>query len=220
MPKVTANRNFAHPEFGMQPGILVSIIDLGTQEGEWKGKPTSNRQLFFQWELPESLIDNPESEWHGKPMSQGSFVNLTVGEKAQLTKIVMASTGQKPEEGYDPEELLGSACNLNIISYIKRDGAQGIKIDSYSPLLKSQKQSLPKPTNKLKYFDLDRFDENLYADVPNGFKKIIEQSPEYQEVVGGEKKEDQSYSQAKGKTAKSKPTPPPVDDELDDEIPF
>lgn len=215
MPKVTS-KSFKSASAGMQPGILYNIVDLGTQENEYKGEVKSNRQLFMQWELPEELIDAPESESHGEPMSQSAFVNLTVGDKARLTEIVVASTGEKPQNGYDPQDLLGTACNLTIETYSKNDGSMGSKVKSYSPLLRSQKMG--KPTNPLAYFDLDNFDQDAFDALPNGIRKMIEISPEYKKLGGGSEDRGNNYAKATGKTTKSKPLVD--DDELNDSISF
>lgn len=205
MPKVESNKNYKFASAGMQPGILIKIIDLGTQENEYKGDVKRNRQLFFQWELPEELIDAPESEYHGKPMTQGAFVNLTVGERAKLTKITLASTGEAPKVGFDPATLLGSSCNLHIAHSTKNDGSTKSEIENFAPLLKSQK--LGKPTNVLTNFDLDNFDANAFENLPAGFKKIIEHSPEYRSLKGGVDHKQENTS-------------PRTPDDLDDEIPF
>lgn len=201
MPVLEKNTDFKDPSPGMQLGILYRIIDLGTQEINFEGQISHKRQLLFQWELPEDLMDD------GKPLSVGKFVKFSGGSKAVLTKITQASIGTVTSEGFDPIVLLGTACNLNITLKEKGDG---VKIDSYAPLKKSEKA--PAPYNNLVAFDLDKFDQKVFDSLSDGIKDIIKKSPEYMELF----KPKQDYAKAKA----SSPPSPYVEDGLDDEIPF
>lgn len=203
MPVLEKKSDFIDPSVGMHLGILIKIIDLGTQEINFEGQISHKRQLLFQWEIPEEKMDD------GKPLSIGKFVKFSGGTKAVLTKIAQASINKIPEEGFDPMALLGSACNLNITP---KDKGDGVKIDSYAPLKKSEKA--PAPYNELFGFDLDKFDQKLFDSLSDGLKDMVKRSPEYMELKSGKP----SYDQAKN----SKPVTAPISspDDLDDEIPF
>lgn len=185
--EASSNNEFKIPEAGLELGILVKIIDVGTQEIEYQGQKKHKRQLYFGWELPHQTMDD------GKPLLQGKFVNLAIGDKAALSTIAHSSTGVMPEIGFDPVTLIGKACNLTIAHTQKKDGSTGSKIANFAPLMKTQ--SVPKPVNEFVVFDLDKFDKDIFEGLSDGFKAMIQKSPEYYDAIHGKPVSD-SYSYA------------------------
>lgn len=204
MPVVQEQKNeYQKPQIGLQPGRCVKIIDLGTQNIAYDGEPPKlKRQLKFQWELPQDLMED------GKPLVASKSINLAIGDKAILTKLAKASLGIDPKAGFDPLTLINTVCNLNFTEWFK-NGKSGIGIDSFAPLMKGQQ--VPAATNPLVLFDLDKFDQAVYDSLHEYYRETIAKSPEYAELKSG----NRDYAAAKN-TAK----PTYVAEDADDEIPF
>lgn len=202
MPAVTSNSDFKQAQTGMQPGRIFKIIDLGTQKGEYKGEPKINRQLQFGFELPEDLMED------GRPLSVNKKINLTVGDRAALTKLAIACGEPKPGLGFDPICLIGRACNLTLESWTNGDKS-GVGITGFAPLMKNQK--VADLQNEKILFDIDKFDQTAFDNLHDHYRGLIMQSPEYAELKSGK----QNYAAAK---ATGKPNV--EHEEIDDEIPF
>lgn len=206
MPAVTSTSSgdYKQPQVGMQPGGIFKIIDLGTQEYEYQGAKKIARQLVFGFELPEDTTDD------NKPLQVTKKISLTIGDRATLTKLAIACGEPKPALGFDPVVLAGKFCNLNLTSWTKNDKS-GVNIESFAPLMKSQK--VPALYNNLVVFDLDKFDQDTFDGLNDYYKEMIVKSPEYIELKSGK----QDYAKAKAGNIKQ---PQSEHVAIDDNIPF
>lgn len=177
--------SFEQAPTGIHKAKLFSIVDLGTQTGSYENKPTVNRQLHFTWELVDELKDD------GKPYVISKFYNQSLGEKARFILDVTSWLGKAPSIPTKNEEkgpfvlellqsLLGKGCQLVVVD---KEGKN--RISTVTGLGKSDK--LPDGTiNDLLFFDLDGYDEDTFDKVPKGLQGMIQKSPEYAKIMGGE----------------------------------
>lgn len=202
MPIVGDNKDnntaFKLPEIGLDAGIIVKILDLGTQTRLKNGVTETKHKLMFVWELPNQTHE-------GKPMVQSRFVNLAGGDRAELTKIAKACGLPQVEAGFNPKELLGRTCNIEVKHYTNFHGQVKSDIGTYATLMKGQ--VVPAQYNPLVYFDLDNFDQAIFDSLSDGIKSMIVKSPQYQN-------KDKPKSEAVNEN------PGFGMDELEDEIPF
>lgn len=177
--------SFEQAPTGIHKAKLFSIVDLGTQTGQYDGKPTINRQLHFTWELTE------ETKEDGKPYVISRFYNQSLGEKSNFIQDITSWLGKAPNVPSAREDkatfvmellqsLLGKGCQLVIVD---KDGKH--RISTVTGLGKSDK--LPDGTvNDLIFFDLDNFDDDVFDKIPNGLQAMIQKSPEYAQIINGD----------------------------------
>ena len=105
---------------GLKHAICYGIIDLGTQMGEWAGKPKETHQVLIQWELPKERIDIEfDGETENKPRAISRKYTLSLGDKANLRRDLESWRGKaftKAElDGFDITKLFGVNCILQIV---------------------------------------------------------------------------------------------------------
>lgn len=176
--KDTGGGDFAQCPKGSHIARCIKLIDIGTQKGEYEGKVTVRRQLIITWELPNELIPNGELE--GKPFGVSRFYTASLGEKAALRKDLENWRGRKFTEkelsGFDPKAILGAPCMLSVVHTEKGKA----KVAGVMSLPKGM--TCPDAINPLVYFSLDEFDQDTYDGLSDGFKKLIQESPEFKEL--------------------------------------
>ena len=165
---------------GTHVARCVRLIDLGTQSSEYEGRKSSRRQVVISWELPEEMMATGERA--GEPFLVTKFYTLSLNEKAKLRADLISWRGRDFTEeelaGFDMKKILGTACLLGVID---RDGKN--RVDKPMKLTKGMK--VAKQVNPTLYFSLDpeEFDPKVYEGLTDGYKRMIEASPEYQEIL-------------------------------------
>ena len=191
---------YEQPPVGTAVARCYRIIDLGTQAGEWQGKPIYRRQVVLTWELPSELMT--EGDHAGQPFSVSRFYTASLSEKANLRKDLQNWRGREftPEElaGFESKNLLGKACMLSITANDKGKN----RVTGVSGIPKGL--VVPPQVNPSVSFSLDDFDAKVYESLPKFYKELIASSPEYQHI------------QSKGMGSLQSDTP----DDLEDNIPF
>ena len=169
---------FEQAPTGAHIGICIRIVDLGTQKNEYQGQVNYKREGLFTWELPSNLMTSGEQA--GKPFVVSKFYTLSLSEKANLRKDLAAWRGRDftPEElaGFDPKNVLGKACMLNLIANAKGKTI----INGVMQLPKGF--PVPAQVNPNVYFSLEEFKQETFDGLSKGIKEIIERSPEYQKL--------------------------------------
>jgi hypothetical protein len=204
---ISASQTFESAPAGVHTARLYRLVDLGTQTGDYQGKPTKARKLLLSFEL---LGD--ERMQDGKPFTISRRFTASLGEKAALRAFINQWRGRALSEdeiraGYDVKKLLGASCLLNATES-ERDGKTYMNIASVMPLPKG----MPKPegVNELQLFDLSKPDWNIYDTLGERLQATIAASPEYQAAQGW------------GEPDKPKPAPtsPANGEAFDDDIGF
>lgn len=193
--------NFKQVAVGAYPARCVRIIGLGTQHGEWLGKPTKSIKVIVSWELPTELIE--DGEYAGQPYMVSKFYTQSLGEKANLRKHLVSWRGRDftKEElaGFDLMNIAGKSCMLSIIHSDKGKA----KVDGVMSLPKGM--IVPAQINPTVIFNIFQWDQAIFDSLTDGIKEIIKKSDEFKYLGVGYPVND------------SVPTPSSVDD---NEIPF
>ena len=125
---------FEQAPAGAHIATLISITDLGTQEGEWKGEKKLQRKVVFTWELPH------ETREDGKPFIVNKWYTRSLGESANLFKDLTTWLGKAPAIPFDPKSLLGKGCQV-VISKNEETGKS--KVTTVVSLPKGTKVEAP-----------------------------------------------------------------------------
>lgn len=177
-----AGTTFEAAPAGNHGAILVKVVDIGTQEGEYKGEKTVRRQEIWTWEIPLETRDD------GQPFIISKFYTASLGEKANLTKDLTSWLGKAPNpKTFSPEDVLGKQCQVTVI---EREGTGKRVVASVSSLAKGI--ALPKtPHNPIVFLSLrpEQFNQELFDGLSDGVKTMIMKSPEYATIVGGDSAE-------------------------------
>lgn len=199
--------DFKQAPAGNHVARCVKLIDIGTQHGQYQGEPTVRNQVIVQWELPDETMEiNGET----KPLIVSKFYTNSLNEKAKLRADLESWRGRPFSadelKKFDLNNILGAACMVNVVINDKGKAT----VASVSPLPK--RMTCAEAFNKPTAFWLDEFDDNAFASLPEGFKRLIEQSDEYKDLFStgnGKPKQGDGYD------AMRRP-----DAEETDEIPF
>ena len=200
----------AHP-VGVFASRCIRIVDLGTQDETFEGKPKKQRKVLFFFETSELMT---QGELAGKPFVMNREFSVSLGEKATLRKCLESWRGRKftpvELEGFDIVNVINKPLMLNIVAYTKSNKKEGVKIDSMMPLPGGM--SAAKAVSDMFYFSLyDDTGENVKPLDTENYKKLgkywqekIALSPEYKQAIGGIKAEQKADNLA----------------DMEDDIPF
>lgn len=203
--------DFTPPPAGTHLATCYRVIDLGTQLGEWKGKPKQQYKIIISWELhcDEKMDD-------GRAFTVSQRYTYSMSEKANLRKNLESWRGVPfteadfagPPNGFHIRKLIGAPCLLSII-HESKDGKTYANIASISRLMKGM--TPPPLENQKVYFSLDpaEFDRAVFDTFSENIKGTIMKSPEWNILVNG-KPDDEPPHLEEG-------DPGPA---LDDTVPF
>lgn len=172
--------SFKQVPVGAYPARCVRIIGLGTQRGEWAGKPTKRIQVIISWELPTELIE--DGDFAGQPYMVSKFYTQSLGETANLRKHLASWRGRdftKEElEGFDLSNIAGKTCMVSIIHNEKGKA----KVDGIMALPKGMQ--VPPQINPTVIFNIFQWDQAIFDSFTEKMQGLIKKSDEYQYMQG------------------------------------
>lgn len=175
---VSEGGTFTLAPAGTHVAICIGCVDLGTQPTSFKdaaGNPKTAKKVRIMWELcDERRTDN------GQLLTTGASYTAGLNEKASLRKQLESWRGrpftQAELEKFDLVNIVGKPCQLTIIHEPKPAGGTRDKISGITPLHKSM--MAPKQVNPSVIFDIDKWDDAVYAKLPAFLQGWIALSPE------------------------------------------
>lgn len=178
--KIFEQKLFELPPSDVHHARCFRVVDLGTQAGDFQGKPTYSRKILISFEL---LGDDKQSD--GKPFVISRRFTASLNEKSALRAFVESWQSRRlgPQDlksGFEPAALLGRYGLVTIV-HTERDGKLYANIQSISALPKGM--PLPIPVNAAAVFDLDEPDWSVFESLSQGVKDSIMASPEYREAT-------------------------------------
>lgn len=195
---------------GVHQARCFSVVDLGTQQFEYKGEPKAGRKIQISWELYGEDDDGAKLVTdEGLPMSISKRYTLSLSDKSRLRPDLEAWRGRPftPEElkGFELELLLGVPCMLNV-THTEKDGKTYANIASITPLPKALRDVLPPMVNPKRIYVITDGKNEVYKSLHDKLRETIDKAVEF-----------------KGLTAHSEDQPPPPNGEgalFDDDITF
>ena len=192
--KLPAKSAFKNPKPGTVNAVCTKIIDMGTQETKFGSK----RELWIFWEVSQLMED-------GRPFSVRNTYAASVHPMSNLGKHLKSWMGRDltAEEGinFDIKQMLGKGAILTLVEngdYINVATVAGL-IDGMTPLV---------PVGELVYFDLDNYDEAIFAGFSEKMRKMIAETKEYKHAIGEEVADENSIPHDDGQV------PPPASDDI------
>lgn len=190
-------QDFVKAPAGTHAARCYQVLDLGTQKGEYKGKPNYKHKVMIVFELVDELMDD------GRPFSVSGKYTLSLSEKGNLRPLLESWRGvpfsEAEAQGFDIENLLGKPCILTAVHNVVGDKTY-VNIASISKPMKGME--IKPAVNPLVSFSLDT-DLDKLPSLPEWVQKIIGQSVEMNK--GHEAQEESENPAGKG---------------LDDDVPF
>lgn len=189
--------NYEAPAPGQHWGVCVGIFDIGTQLNKY-GNGDPKRKVVIMFEFPWSLTKD------GKPMVMSIFRTLSLYEKAQLRADLTSWFGRLLTEeecqNFDASQLLGQWAQL-LVAPNPVSGKVGIQM--ILPPGDLSQYNMPGPVYKPTMFSVDEWDDQIYASLPSGIRRMIDESLE---VVERKKQGTWNHFQA-APTAQAAPAP-------------
>ena len=172
------------------PGVFTarcfSVIDLGTQEVEFKGEVKHQRKVQISWELyGEDEEGNKLVTDDGEPMSISKRYTLSLSEKSRLRPDLEAWRGKQFTEdelkGFDLQTLLGVVCFLNI-THTEKNGKIYSNVASITPLPRAMRDTLPVQHNKSRFYVITDGKNEVYQSLYEKLRETIDKAIEWRGV--------------------------------------
>lgn len=176
------NGDFEQAPAGTHIARCVRLIDLGTQFGEYQGKPNSARKVVVTWELPNALMS--EGDFAGKPFLVGKWYTASLSEKANLRKDLVNWRGREFTEeelmGFEAKKILGTTCMLSLTPNEKNK----VRVTGIMKLPTGTQ--CPAQINPSVYFSLEReeFNQATFDGLAEFWQNEIRKSPEWADLQG------------------------------------
>ncbi len=177
------------------------VVDLGTQNSSYMGKPKKAHKILLAFELPGELLK--EGDFAGQPFALYARYTLSLFDQALLRQHLESWRGRAFTEaelaGFDVKNVLGHYCMVSVIHEADGDKTYA-NVKGVMPIPKGT----PKPAavNKDVYFDVDTGDISI---LPEWLQNIVKKSDEWAARMAPKPEEK------KGTEALA---------EMDDDIPF
>jgi hypothetical protein len=174
------NREFKLPPAGTHVARCVQIVDLGTQKGEWQGKPKETHKVRLAWELPNEK-DTFKPEVGPEPFIIGKDFTVSLDEKASLRKTLEAWRGRPFTEqelaGFDISKLKGVPAMLNV-QHVEKGGKVYANVSAVMALPKGM--PVPDQINKGLHFELEMGrDSAAFKALPEWLQKRVGECVEW-----------------------------------------
>jgi len=190
------------------------IVDLGTQQTEWNGKPKLQHSVLIYFEVHgEDANGKPTSTPDGKPMMITKKYTVSLSDNSYLRADLRGWRGREfTKEELDKFELknvLGHWAMLSVI-HNESKGVTYANIDSITQVSSVVKKAgLPEPHNELVLFDLDEPDMEVFNKFSAGLQEKIKASAEWRTKFGNFDPSETQHGKPKH-----------ADSDMDDDIPF
>lgn len=173
--------DFAPAPIGNHPARCYRVIDLGTQQGAYMGKPKIQHKVMISWEL-----FSDEKMQDGRNYMVSNSYTLSGSEKSRLRQHLESWRGRGFTEAdwntFHIEKLIGVPCLLQIVHDPKDGGGVYANISSIAGVPKGL--TVPAMTCDPLFFSLDpkEYKPDAYAKLSDNLKLTIHKSPEWAEL--------------------------------------
>ena len=182
MPAPNETSDYAPAPAGNHLAVSCRLIDLGTQQTSYQGKPKRQRKIYLEWQLPG------ERTGEGLAVTVGNRYTLSSSEKATLRKHLESWRGRRFEndelEGFDLRNILGKPCLLSIV-HSTRDNKTYADVANVAALPKGTTPAAIEGSTDYLSLEPDDFEPAVYESLSDKLKETIASSPEFQALNYG-----------------------------------
>ena len=163
-------------EPGVYIGVCIGVIDLGEQYSE-KFKNYANK-VKVVWEIPSETV---EVDGEQKPRQLSKDFSFALSNKSSLRKFLQSWNGKTYTDDefgeFDLFSMLGKACQISVVL---NETGEYANIDNLMALPKG----FPAPQTQTPYvtWDMDNWDEEKLASLPEWYQEQIKKSTQYQKL--------------------------------------
>ena len=166
--------DFKQAPAGTHVARCYSIVDIGTQHGEYLGEPTARNQVIIRWELP---FETEQFDGQEKPLIVSRFYTNSLNLKATLRQDLESWRSKIFSEAeldkFDLNSILGKPCTVSVVHNDKGKA----KVTGVGALPKGT--TCPPLFNKPQTFWIDEYDDAVFMALPKGFQDLIAKSDEF-----------------------------------------
>lgn len=163
---------------GNHLAICIRVIDIGTQVTPFKdeetGEQKSAHQVIVTWELCNEMMPD------GRPFTVNKYYTCSLHEKATLRQHLDAWRGREftDEElkGFHLKNILGKPCMVQVAHKSRTDGKVSANVAAVASVPKGM--TIPAQVNPSVLFDLDEWNDALFASLGDHLKQTILKSNE------------------------------------------
>ena len=188
---------------GTHHAVCYSIVDLGTQVGDYMGRPKSQWKIRIGWEFPQVRIDyEVDGKMKNVPRVYSKEYTLSLHEKANLTKDIIAWRGklftlEEWSGGFDVFNMIGENCLIQIVHKANQLGTKTYaNVASVAQLMSGMKPVAPESEIvrfSIREDGITNIPENK---LPDWLVDKIKQSVEYKAVQRAANNPDLQAAQA------------------------
>ena len=169
---MTEGGTFTPAPEGTHGARLLQAIDLGTQDGIYGAK----RKLMVSFELPSKPMEDGRpytiTAWYGASLNRKS--NL----RGDLTSWLGRELTSEEIQEFSWNEFAETPCLVQVTHNTNDREEVRSKVQSITAV--PEGMVVDPLVGELLIFDLENFDEVVFANILEGIRAIIEKSPEYQ----------------------------------------
>jgi hypothetical protein len=167
--------DFTIADEGMHQAVCYAVIDIGTQEGTFNGKPKLQHKCIIIWEFVKLRSDDD------RPMVISNFYTASLNEKANLHKHLKSWRGKAftPEElaDFDLSRIIGHGCVLQVI-HNESGGKTYANVENIMPLMEGMENITPE-NEKVSY---EMTPGHIPEGIPDWIAEKIRASVEWKEA--------------------------------------
>lgn len=165
------------------------MIQIGTIQEEYMGKPKMMNKVRLSFELPMKTKVWKEGE-PAKPLVIHKEYTFSMAEKSNLRKLIEGIIGttliDSEAFAFDVEHIVGKPCLINIKHKTSAKGNVRDEIASASPLMEGQ--TCPPQFNQTNILTYSNWDEDKFSFLPDFIKEKMMESTEFKgRLTQGEK---------------------------------
>ncbi len=172
---MTEGGTFTPAPEGTHGARLLQAIDLGTQNGIYGPK----RNLMVTFELPAKPMED------GRPYSVAVWYGASLNRKSNLRGDLTSWLGRELTgeeiQNFSWKIFGDTPCLVTITHKTNDSGEVRAKVQSITAV--PEGMDVAPLVGEFLIFDLENFDEAVFAKIPEGIKAIIEKSPQYQALT-------------------------------------
>jgi hypothetical protein len=171
------------PPAGTHLARCYAVCDLGTQLGDFQGKPKRARKCRIFFELPNEQAVFSE-DGRKEPFTVSKEFTLSLHKKAELRKVLESWRGRpftdEELDKFDVAKLVGAAAIITIGHEARKDGEGNYaRILNVTKLMAQMTNSMPPAITPQWSYEITMQRNDIFKDLPDWLQEKISKCEEW-----------------------------------------